>query len=41
MKDITEKIIEINFNQLKNLQLEFNKKIGLTVYLNNVKYDFI
>ena len=41
MKDITEKIIEINFNQLKDLKLEFNKKIGLIIYLNDVKYDFI
>lgn len=41
MKEITEKIIEINFDQLNDLELEFNKKIGLVVYLNDVKYDFI
>lgn len=41
MEEITEKIIEINFNQLNNLKLEFNKKIGLIVHLNGVKYEFI
>lgn len=41
MEEITEKIIEINFNQLNNLELEYNKKIGLVVYLTDVKYEFI
>lgn len=42
MKDITEKIIELNFDELiSNLNLEFDKKIGLIVHKDDVKYEFV
>ena len=42
MKDITEKIIELNFDELiTNLNLEFDKKIGLIVHKDDVKYEFV
>lgn len=41
MKDITDKLVTINFNELKNYKPEFNKKIGLTVLYDDVKFEFI
>ena len=42
MKDIAEKIIELNYEELfSKLNLEFNKKIGLVVYKDSVKYEFV
>lgn len=41
MEQITEKQIKINFEELDELELIYNKKIGLTVFLEDVKYEFI
>ena len=41
MKEISEEIMEINFDDLVNLELKFDKKIGLIVHWDNVKYDFL
>lgn len=41
MKDITDKQITITFDELYDYELEFGKKIGLTILHENVKYEFI
>ena len=41
MKDITDKLVTLNFNELKDYEIEFNKKIGLTVFYDDVKFEFI
>lgn len=41
MKEISEEIVEINFHDLKNFKLKLDKKIGLIVYWDNVKYEFL
>lgn len=41
MKEISDKQIQINFNELNDLELIYNKKIGLTIFLDNVKYEFL
>lgn len=41
MDQITDEQIKINFEELSELKLIYNKKIGLTVFLDNVKYEFI
>ena len=41
MEQITEEQIRINFEELYDLELTYNKKIGLIVFLDDVKYEFI
>lgn len=41
MEQITEQQIKINFDELNDLELIYNKKIGLTVFYEDVKYEFI
>lgn len=41
MKELVEEVININFDELKNLKLPYNKKIGLNVLYNQYNYEFI
>ena len=41
MKQICDEVIEINFQDLNDLKLKFNKKIGLMIHWDDVKYEFI
>lgn len=41
MKEISEEIIEINFKDLTDLKLKFDKKVGLIIHWDNVKYEFL
>ena len=41
MKDIVNKLISINFDELNNLKLNINEKTGLVIDYKNCKYEFI
>ena len=41
MKNLVEEVITCDLNKIKNCKFPINKKIGLIVPINNVKYEFI
>ena len=41
MDEIVEEIIQCELNEIKNRDFPLNKRCGLVVYINNVKYEFL
>lgn len=41
MDDIVEEIIQCELDEIKNQDFPLNKRCGLIVYINNVKYEFL
>ena len=41
MKDIVDEMIRCDYDDLKDVQLPFNKRVGLEVMRDSVKYEFI
>ena len=41
MKDIVDEMIRCDYDDLNNVQLPFNKRVGLEVMRDSVKYEFI
>lgn len=41
MEQISDKQVKINFEDIDKLELEFDKKVGLTIFWDDVKYEFL
>lgn len=41
MEKISDKQIQINYEYIDKLELEFDKKVGLTIFWDDVKYEFL
>lgn len=41
MKELSEEVIVIDFDDLIYLDIPFDKKVGLVVFFNDVKYEFL
>jgi len=41
MKELVDEIISCNIDEIKDQNFPYNKKVGLIIYLDNVKYEFL